>query len=414
MNKSIVSFILSGTLILGSFQDMSAFNTSADSIVSMGESNHIVKKINGNKLLKDHISILRNACIISSVLGGTLGIGTIATMLALKACASNVTSTEQTNSFLKSINTKQLNDSDDLLVSSISRLDSVGCILESENSLLRIKVNHGQKVYMVGDIHSDLKALDFILNFIDNHPDDKFIFLGDYVDRGNHGEEVFLKLAELKINNPDRVFLLRGNHEVKTVNSCYGFLKELKTKYNDYNEIYDKFNNVFDKLPVAAVLDCRTKKIFCVHGGICPSKDNGTLNVSDLENLPKIKPVEKSIMESLLWSDPNRDENQSQFIESDRGAGYVYSKKNVTDFLRKNGLDCIVRAHETVQSGIEELFDGKVKTVFSVPHYGSLFNPKWDKCNSGAILGFDNTTNQFEAIKFDRSSNPQGPYVEVN
>lgn len=465
MNKSIVSFILSGTLIVGSLQDISALNTCTDSIVSVGKSNHIIKKINRNELSKSHSSILRNTFITSSILGGTLGIGTIATIatiLALEAYTSNGVPTEQINSVVQNINTNELStirknvveeknsksteqsndvlgntdtselsyeytyesdveeedskfteqsdDNDGLLDSHISRLDSVGRILERENSLLRIRVNQGQKVYMVGDIHSDLKALDFVLEFMSSHPNDKFVFLGDYVDRGNCGEEVFLKLAELKISNPNRVFLLRGNHETKEINSIYGFLDELKGKYDDYDdydEIYDKFNDVFDKLPVAAVLDCGITQIFCVHGGICPSERyNGVLKLDELENLQKVEPTRNSILENVLWSDP---ENRGvEFAESYRGAGYKFGPSAVGKFLGENNLDYIIRAHETVQNGIREEFDGKVKTVFSAPHYCGRMD------NKGAILGFDNTSNNFEVIRFDRSHQPGSPYVRIN
>ena len=45
----------------------------------------------------------------------------------------------------------------------------------------------------------------------------RYVFDGDFVDRGHYGAEVILLLSALKCYSPENVALLRGNHEDTTV-----------------------------------------------------------------------------------------------------------------------------------------------------------------------------------------------------
>ena len=51
----------------------------------------------------------------------------------------------------------------------------------------------------------------------------KYLFLGDYVDRGLYSIEVLVYLYSLKINLPKTVFMLRGNHETQTMTKTFNF-----------------------------------------------------------------------------------------------------------------------------------------------------------------------------------------------
>ena len=48
-------------------------------------------------------------------------------------------------------------------------------------------------------------------------PETNYLFLGDFVDRGFYSVETFLLLLALKVRYPDRITLIRGNHESRQI-----------------------------------------------------------------------------------------------------------------------------------------------------------------------------------------------------
>lgn len=48
-------------------------------------------------------------------------------------------------------------------------------------------------------------------------PDTNYLFLGDFVDRGFNSVESFLFLLALKVQYPERITLIRGNHESRQI-----------------------------------------------------------------------------------------------------------------------------------------------------------------------------------------------------
>lgn len=118
-------------------------------------------------------------------------------------------------------------------------------------------------------------------------PDTNYLFLGDYVDRGLYSIETISLLTCLKLRYPDRVQLVRGNHESravtqvirrKSISFCmkftiilqtYGFYAECMRKYGSM-QVWKYFTDMFDYLTLSVVVD---NSIFCVHGGNLQTKD---------------------------------------------------------------------------------------------------------------------------------------------
>lgn len=151
--------------------------------------------------------------------------------------------------------------------------------------------------YVFGDIHGNLEDLHF---FSDNIwrlgmslTAGNFVFLGDYVDRGMSCLEVLAYLFSMKLLLPQKVFLLRGNHETRDVNGWeehYGersFIYQCRERFGDELGylVWEEMNQLFDRLPLSAVID---QDIFCVHGGIPRPISSGKSRIQDILNVPKV------------------------------------------------------------------------------------------------------------------------------
>lgn len=254
-------------------------------------------------------------------------------------------------------------------------------ILIEEGNLQRVD----SPVIICGDIHGQFHDLLQLFKKGGDVPDKNYLFLGDFVDRGYNSVETFQLLLALKIRYPDRIALLRGNHESRQITQIYGFYDECRRKYGNSN-VWRTCTDLFDYLSLAAIID---DKILCIHGGLSPqiSKMSDIRVIDRRQEIPHEGP-----MCDLMWSDPAED--MLGWHQSPRGAGFIFGQDIVDKFIYENKIDMIVRAHQLIMDGYKVIFKEKLVTIWSAPNYCY-------RCgNIAAIMEFDDHLNkQFHTFK---------------
>jgi serine/threonine-protein phosphatase 2B catalytic subunit len=145
----------------------------------------------------------------------------------------------------------------------------------------------------------------------------------------------------------------------------------------------------FCALPLAAIMN---KQFLCIHGGLSPELNT----LDDLRNINRFRePPTHGLMCDLLWADPLEEFGQEKtnecFVHNHvRGCSYFFSYHAACNFLEKNGLLSIIRAHEAQDAGYRMYRKTKttgfpsVMTIFSAPNYLDVYN------NKAAVLKYEN------------------------
>lgn len=129
-------------------------------------------------------------------------------------------------------------------------------------------------------------------------------------------------LLALKVRYPDRITLIRGNHESRQITQIYGFYDECRRKYGS-SSVWRYFTDMFDYLALGAIIE---NQIFCVHGGLSPS----FFTFDDLRAIDRKQEVpHDGAMCDIMWSDP---EDIQGWHLSPRGAGYLFGGDVVEKF----------------------------------------------------------------------------------
>lgn len=224
--------------------------------------------------------------------------------------------------------------------------EEIEAILEKEGNLVTPD-NPGRLVF-VGDTHGDLEASRTVFKrYFNEHT--TLVFLGDYVDRGEKSEENVNYLLKKKVNNPDRVILLQGNHE--------GIKYQRFGPVNFWNSLSpgdrEKYQNLLASLPLALSWN----GLVATHGGLP--------DVSGLDEIEEIEGGEPN-WEKITWGDFNEVDGYvlgGGFGRPQLGADYFNQAMN------NLGKDVLVRSHQP--NVPTYLFEKRCITIFTSAAYGT-------------------------------------------
>ncbi|MQM05505.1 hypothetical protein Taro_038325 [Colocasia esculenta] len=289
-------------------------------------------------------------------------------------------------------------------------------ILMEESNVQPVK----SPVTICGDIHGQFHDLAELFRIGGKCPDTNYLFMGDYVDRGYYSVETVTFLVALKVRYPQRITILRGNHESRQEEgrevaaaallestaggawgggageSCWrlrwrrlrrwtaaaveagagcawgsrgGSLS--RCAWGETAPCRGDLNGGGPPLAVATGATGESQKgprkveseIFCLHGGLSPSIET----LDNIRNFDRVQEVpHEGPMCDLLWSDPD---DRCGWGISPRGAGYTFGQDISEQFNHTNNLKLIARAHQLVMDGYNWGHEQKVVTIFSAPNY---------------------------------------------
>lgn len=288
-------------------------------------------------------------------------------------------------------------------------------VLKREKTLTRLTMEEGvEECIVVGDTHGQYHDV-LKLFEIAGKPDETrtYVFNGDFVDRGAWGVELFFTLIAHKVSSPDRVILLRGNHETEFCTECYGFERELKVKYGNTmgRKLYPLFLEVCSHMPLACLLNERT---LILHGGLFRSPSLSKREARENPKLGTLHDLEKAskggadpmgegrsmIAGDVLWSDPILEDGLRQNVN--RGIGIQFGPAQTREFMERENLKLIIRSHEgpdarhdrpempSIMEGFCVDHDcgevGKLCTLFSAPNYPQFIDVDDERHNNRAAF----------------------------
>lgn len=218
-------------------------------------------------------------------------------------------------------------------------------ILSLEGRLIRLK-SQGKAIF-VGDTHGDFDASKTILDkYLDR--DHTIVFLGDYVDRGPDSKENIYFLLSKKLEFPDRLFLLMGNHE----SYCSVPFSPADFWESMSSDEQHALDNILKYLPFAVITE---NKVIGLHG-VVPEIDT----LSDINNITLCS----KRWYQLVWGD---------FIESEENSFYSfdgrpkYGERYFNQVMKNIGMNILIRSHQPRIKPV--IFNGRCITIITSYSY---------------------------------------------
>ncbi|MFC2039429.1 metallophosphoesterase family protein [Chloroflexota bacterium] len=227
-----------------------------------------------------------------------------------------------------------------------SLLAQVEVRLELEPTLIRL--GSGRAIF-VGDTHGDLDASRKVVSSY-LRPENKVIFLGDYVDRGTQSMENINYLLSLKLAYPENLFLLMGNHEGYTAIPFHpaDFWGRL-----DW-DLHWRYASLLAKLPLVA---CGENGIIALHGAL-----------PRIENLEKMNETRVGSEEwrQITWGD--WQERSEAFLGDDIFTGRPqFGENHFNEMMARFDKNLLIRSHQPTARQV--MFGGRCLTIFTSDAY---------------------------------------------
>ncbi|MBU4070366.1 MAG: serine/threonine protein phosphatase [Nanoarchaeota archaeon] len=206
------------------------------------------------------------------------------------------------------------------------------------------------KLVFVGDTHGDLDAR---VKVIEKYfkSDTRIGFLGDYVDRGPFSRENIDYLLEKRNKNPDRIFLLQGNHENYNIFPFNPADFWYKLSWEDYK----KYSEIFKDMPLVLSID----GIIALHGALPDIQ-----NMSEINNIPQNQ--DNRNWKAIIWGD---FEDKPYSFDYEMDGRPTYNKKYFDKVMNRLGKNVLIRSHQiNIKS---KIFDNRCLTVFTSSAYST-------------------------------------------
>uniref|UniRef100_A0A0N5AMR7 SER_THR_PHOSPHATASE domain-containing protein n=1 Tax=Syphacia muris TaxID=451379 RepID=A0A0N5AMR7_9BILA len=199
----------------------------------------------------------------------------------------------------------------------------------------------------------------------------------------------------MKLRWPKHVHMLRGSHESSeecaenTFFDANHYRLQCMDAYND-RKICALFSQIFDYMPIAAIVNGRRNKIFCCHGGISQwmTSRDAIRTIKRPIVLYSMSVLQSCLFTDLLWADPaprqkiclfnnyaviftvydseepySEESFQAPFQVSPRRCSYTFNADGLNAALQHINCEALLRGNEDTENGICVNFPNKCITV---------------------------------------------------